>query len=392
MVHFPNKNEFVDWRLDWWILLNCSMPIFSRDLDYKKDELEKQMIDCPEDKSGTKLECLKIKGIAQNFQCVAGIRSPVCCYVAHLTSNSALVSEHKNILQSVYGPGVQLDLKKCSFYQREKDIEMECPLGDNLSKEGKERYYIFNKNLSCNPLFMNTVRGCSTHRNTNPCYGRCLTGMMINIEITSVSRNNTAEHGETFITIVQTAVEFNQKASASLNKEDNSFGFLQNEKRKHITDQVQILRKRVNPLPLYAGEWNGIWLQWTYRNPVCIQSRQKESILTPVLVAGLEGSPTPVFEVDFACINFKGDEKDAFGWRFGWFGSDILLPRISAVWKPNFYAINSDLGSVFSLAHAGTKLQCYEMRAAGKMPIALIFALSIGGLFCFAIIFLCFWT
>ena len=112
--------------------------------------------------------------------------------------------------------------------------------------------------------------------------------------------------------------------------------------------------KRVSPLPVHAGQWNHVWVQWDSRPPVCATSNSG-NLTAPVLLVGMEGNAEPVFEIDFACTKFDGDDNNS--WRFGWFGADLLLPRISTVWKPNFYAVNSVKNSTFSYAFAGNKRQ-----------------------------------
>jgi len=284
-----------------------------RDLDYMNDVVSEHIDDCLPDKPLS--DCPRKQDTWQNFQCTVGASSPACCY-------SSLFKEAKNStilqqLKAVYGAkSVTSDLEKCSEPQAEKDVEAECPPPEGLSKEEREKYYMFNRNSSCNEFLAPTQRSCSVSRKgetyTMPCFGRCMTGMMINIEITPTSKDS-SDVSETVVTVLQRYAEFNQKfydKAIENARDQNEFGYNANIRKVSSKSQIQILKKKVNPIPMVAGVWNGIWLQWTFRPPACLKS--KNNIMAPVLRAGLEGSDEPVFELDFACTNFEGDNNFMF--------------------------------------------------------------------------------
>lgn len=333
---------------------NCHI---SREIDLKSDLLHRQIGKCPV--NSNLRECLTRQGLSQSFQCVAGSVSPVCCYAAFFSSASNRAKGLK-VLETVYGPNVTSILQECSQVTQEKNIESECPPPPGTSGQKLDKFYIFNRNASCNPFLFNTQKGCSYQSGnvtlTQPCFGQCLTGLMVNIEISPGSETS---EPETIVTILQRSVEFNQKSVKSTSSErdgakDNSFGYDDIQQKMKDQYKVQILMKRVSPLPVHAGQWNHVWVQWDSRPPVCATSNSG-NLTAPVLLVGMEGNAEPVFEIDFACTKFDGDDNNS--WRFGWFGADLLLPRISTVWKPNFYAVNSVKNSTFSYAFAGNKRQ-----------------------------------
>ncbi len=362
-----------------------------RDIDFMTDVLSEKISEC-----GNNLtDCLNQQRTWKDFQCVAGTKSPVCCYALFLRNNTEPLKK----LEAIYGKDLTQQLKKCQEIKKHQDYKEKCPAKNDLTDLEKEKFYIFNKNISCNPFLSSTKETCLMVRNGRgqaiPCFGRCLIGMMINIEVTPTLSESETQPG-TNVTIIQRYAEFNQKYyNAGKDKawtvNPNEFGYDANPRQEIANHKIQVLRKKVNPLPLKSGEWNGIWIQWITRNPTCIHSN-KADIKTPVLLVGLEGSETPSFEVDFACTNFEGDENDAMGWRYGWFGQELINPVVSSVWKPSLYAVNSLKGSKFAYAFQGNKIQCYNQRKAGPFPGVLIFAVCLAILLLILIAAICIYS
>jgi len=123
--------------------------------------------------------------------------------------------------------------------------------------------------------------------------------------------------------------------------------------------------------------------QWTLRNPICINPDSRTAFLTPVLEVGIKGIEKPFVELDFACDNFEDDENDAMGWRFGWFGGDIMNPKIERVWRASGYAINSVRGSVLEYSIKGSPLKCTNIAVSPVPPTLFIPA---AGFFVFTVI------
>jgi hypothetical protein len=360
---------------------NC---FIRRDIDYLRDVISGYLYDCPTNTSP--MECLEKQRAIKDFQCAAGSVSPICCYAKLLKNTTAedpvTGQPFVEILSSIYGKNVSAELKKCSEPKNITDYEEECPAAEGLSQADKDKFYIFNRNLTCNPFLRASKDSCilksQNELYTMPCLGRCLTGMLINLEITPTSSLSRESELETTVSIIQKYEDFNQRfynvKKDSLGLTDpNEFGYSAN--LRSPGSNIQILKKRVASLPVFTGQWNGIWFLWKLRPPSCIKHSAENDILAPVLAVGMEGHKEPVFEIEFACTNFDGDENDARGWRFGWLARDILKPRLSAVWKPNYYAFNSIKDSKFTVSFGGNLIQCSEKRKAGPVPIPLIFAI-----------------
>ena len=377
---------------------NCHIR---RDIDSMNDLLKEYIEDCSN--TGSLLNCLEAREVWKSFQCAAGASSPVCCYVDSLKEKDKV--DKLEILKSLYGQGISKDLKKCQKQQKPatNDYKKICPVPPRLSKKDQDKFYIFNKNTSCNPFLRPTATSCSINRNgaahVMPCLGRCLTGMFMNLEVIPTDpANPEILLADVDMVITVRYAEFNQRyydadrdklwTNISVTKTQNEFGYNANLRKVKPNDQVMIMRKRVGQIKLEAGTWNGIWLKWVLRNPKCLKSANR-SIKAPVLMVGLEGDLKAAFEVDFGCTNFDQDKNDKLGFRYGWFAKDLLLPKLPAVWRPNYFAVNSLNGSNFSYRFGGNKQQCNDQRKAGPMPPLLILALILGITLIVLIIFIC---
>lgn len=163
---------------------NCHI---SRSIKVQRKLMNKYLDDCPP--KLTPYECIKRAGLYENIQCVAGTINPICCYTKFFSnpdSDPILLSRSLRYFESAHNNTIR-DLRKCRAFQKEpslSEIEKQCP---NNIKDEMERqlFYIFNKNVTCNPFFASTRNGCTVKktlsRYSTPCFGVCLTAMMVRV-------------------------------------------------------------------------------------------------------------------------------------------------------------------------------------------------------------------
>jgi len=238
---------------------NC---FINRNINTQSDLLKEYLEDCPPDDKP--FECIQRVGLFENFQCAAGTTSPICCYTKYfLGEDQEPTAEDLLYMEAVHHNTIQ-DIKKCLPTRKEmniKDVEKQCP--NNIKDEYKKAlYYMFNKNASCNPFFAGSVDGCTVEKRTGqyylPCFGTCLTALMVNVEIPATSSYE--EKADTVVSIVQREVEFSQKYSSKFRKTSELFGY-RNSDTEESKGYFRVIRKRAGNLPFIAGQWNSIWMK-----------------------------------------------------------------------------------------------------------------------------------
>ena len=158
------------------------------------DLLEEYSEDC--NKTGSLLECMEEREAWKSFQCAAGASSPVCCYAN--SNKDKATADKLNLLKSLYGQNIAKDQQFCQKPQTNNNFKKDCPTQRDWSRQDVEKFYIFNKNMSCNTFLKPSSKGCTIMKNGEnhvmPCLGRCWIGMCMNLEVILNNPEHTLAH------------------------------------------------------------------------------------------------------------------------------------------------------------------------------------------------------